>query len=481
MAKVLLVYPNKWGRGITPIWVASHSATLRQSHNVDLFDCTFFKDWTENEIHFNTKNNQYKESNYLSIIKYNNSPILEELQKKIDLFQPDFIFWSAISSHIHGEGEYVNIEYGYQLLSNLKLGKSKLITGGLQATASPETIFKNFNKIDFLILGESELVIKEIADRADIGKSIFDVNGLSYVGKNNEVIINKKQSILPNLDVIPDYDYSLFDTQSFLRPYNGKVLKVIDYELSRGCIYTCSYCVETVIQKYYGFEEKTSRGALKQAKKYLRNKSPQKVYRELSHVRENHGIELVRAQDTNFLTIDSALLKGLEQLILNKPLNLKFYIETRPEGINEKSVNLLKNLGVDGVGMGLELAGTEFREKNLNRFVNEEKIIHAFDLLKKAGIKRTSYNIIGLPMQTEQEIKDTIKFNQQLKPDNVTVAYYTPYLGTVEQKKSAELNYFSNYEKNTDGQLRSVTKDKTIPIDKLNYYKENFYNLVKYN
>ena len=28
----------------------------------------------------------------------------------------DIIFWSALSSHIHGEGEYVNIQYGYERL-----------------------------------------------------------------------------------------------------------------------------------------------------------------------------------------------------------------------------------------------------------------------------------------------------------------------------------------------------------------------------
>ena len=40
-----------------------------------------------------------------------------------------------------------------------------------------------------------------------------------------------------------------------------------------------------------------------------------------------------------------------------------------------------------------------------------EKIIDAFSLLKNAGIKRTSYNIIGLPNETEEMIIDTIKFN----------------------------------------------------------------------
>lgn len=481
MAKILFIYPNKWGRGITPIWIASHYSILKQDHKVELFDATFYKDWTENELEFNTKNKQYKESNYFDLVKFSELPIKNELQNKIDSFKPDIIFWSALSSHIHGEGEYVNIEYGYELLTKVNTHGAKLITGGLQATASPSIVFDNFKNIDFLIQGESELVLKEFADKTDKNIKINSINGLVYLDKYKKIISNQKQKILNDLDVLPDYDYTLFDSQCFLRPYNGKVLKVIDYELSRGCIYTCSYCVETVIQKYYGFEEKTPKGALKKAKNYLRNKSPKKVYRELADVRDKFGIELVRSQDTNFLTIEPQLLKGLEKLILDKPLNMKFYIETRPEGINEKSVELLKNLGVDGVGMGLELAGSDFREENLNRYVNEDRIVKAFELLKKAGIKRTSYNIIGLPKQTEKDILETIKFNKQLDPDNITVAFYTPYLGTTEQMKSTKLNYFGSYEKRIDSQLRSVSKDETIPLSQLNYYKENFYNLVKGN
>ena len=67
------------------------------------------------------------------------------LQKKIDDFNPDIIFWSAISSHIHGEGEYVNIQYGYELINGIKTS-AWLVTGGLQATASPQQILKNLTQ-----------------------------------------------------------------------------------------------------------------------------------------------------------------------------------------------------------------------------------------------------------------------------------------------------------------------------------------------
>ena len=59
MAKILFLNPNKWGRGITTIWITSHSSVLKnENHKVELFDSTFYKNWTDNEIGFNTENKQ---------------------------------------------------------------------------------------------------------------------------------------------------------------------------------------------------------------------------------------------------------------------------------------------------------------------------------------------------------------------------------------------------------------------------------------
>ena len=151
MSKILLVNPNKWGRGITAIWIGSHASVLKaQGHKVNLFDCTFFSDWTVDETAYNTNNQQYLETEYSNFIQYSNEPVKEALQRKINEFQPDIIFWSAISSHIHGEGEYVNVQYGYDLISSID-HDAILVTGGLQATADPESILNMMEKIDFLI------------------------------------------------------------------------------------------------------------------------------------------------------------------------------------------------------------------------------------------------------------------------------------------------------------------------------------------
>lgn len=336
---------------------------------------------------------------------------------------------------------------------------------------------KLFQNTDFFIRGESEFVLCEIADYINDIEKVCSLKGIVY--KNgNEVVVNPKQELISYMDKITRYDYSVFEDQIFFRPYNGEVERAVDYELSRGCIYACSYCVESVIQSYYGFT-RAKHGVLIDASKYLRCKSAGRVFSELKELHEKYGITLIRSQDANFLTIKHDVLVKLAELICTSKLDIKIYIETRPEGINEKSIKLLKKLKVDGVGIGIEASTESFRKNSLNRFAPQEKIVEAFKMLKQAGIKRTAYNIIGLPEQKEEMIIETIKFNQLLDPDSVTAAFYSPYIGTREQKKSKEMEYFDDYEYNVDGQLRSVSKSTLVSMDILNFYKKNFVHFVR--
>ena len=91
MTNILLINPNQWGRGITHLWICSHSALLKNNgHNVDLFDATFYSDWSKDETAFNTKNGQYQPTNYDSYLIKKNG-IKKDLQEIIKLKNPNLI------------------------------------------------------------------------------------------------------------------------------------------------------------------------------------------------------------------------------------------------------------------------------------------------------------------------------------------------------------------------------------------------------
>ena len=93
------------------------------------------------------------------------------------------------------------------------------IAGGIQATANPEKILNEYKNIS-LIRGESELILKEICNLFPNIEAIKEQYGLAYRNDKNKIILQNK--IITDLDLIPEYDYSLFDDQTFLDPIMAK-------------------------------------------------------------------------------------------------------------------------------------------------------------------------------------------------------------------------------------------------------------------
>ncbi len=76
-------------------------------------------------------------------------------------------------------------------------------------------------------------------------------------------------------------------------------------------------------------------------------------------------------------------------------------------------------------------------------------------------------------------ILETIRFNRLIDPDNVTVAFYSPYLGTEQQTKGARIQDFNDYEYNVDAQLRTLSRSTRVTKDTLEFYKKYFVRLVR--
>ena len=96
MAKVLFINPNKWGRGITHLWITTHSSILKkENHEVELFDCTFYSKWTDDEVGYATQNEMFKPSDYKDFVSFTKNSITNDLQNKINDFKPDITKLSA--------------------------------------------------------------------------------------------------------------------------------------------------------------------------------------------------------------------------------------------------------------------------------------------------------------------------------------------------------------------------------------------------
>jgi anaerobic magnesium-protoporphyrin IX monomethyl ester cyclase len=81
------------------------------------------------------------------------------------------------------------------------------------------------------------------------------------------------------------------------------------------------------------------------------------------------------------------------------------------------------------------------RRELLHRRYSNKQIIDAAGLLKKHGISFRTYNIIGFPSETQEEMLDTLGINLQIRPDYPWCSIFTPYPETILAEYSIAEGY----------------------------------------
>jgi radical SAM superfamily enzyme YgiQ (UPF0313 family) len=92
-------------------------------------------------------------------------------------------------------------------------------------------------------------------------------------------------------------------------------------------------------------------------------------------------------------------------------------------------IKMMKASGCVSVSMGVEVGD----DKTLSEIGKDETcatIQRAADLLNSNGVQWKAYSIIGFPTDTEELIFRSMEFIKGLKPNRITLNFFTPYKGT---------------------------------------------------
>jgi radical SAM superfamily enzyme YgiQ (UPF0313 family) len=210
----------------------------------------------------------------------------------------------------------------------------------------------------------------------------------------------------------------------------------------------CSFCCNAYLQDLYN-----SQGC------YLRQKSIERFISEVKEKQQKYHINYLYLVAENFLSMKTEEFNKFIELY--NSIKLPFWIETRPETVSLDKITKLKEVGCEGISIGVEHGNEQFRREILNRFVINKIIIKSFELATQSGIRVCANNIIGFPTETRELIFDTINLNRQLKADNVIVNIFCPYRGTKLFDLSVEKKYISK--DNIAGDYRGIDAGLDMP------------------
>lgn len=312
------------------------------------------------------------------------------------------------------------------------------VVGGMHATLSSEDAISPAG-IDMICCGDGEAVICELATRLARGESPRGIQGLWFKNDENEVI---RQSAARNTDVdtapIPHWEiYRRYEELEVIREGYGILVG------SRGCPYNCAYCCNLALIK----QSKLA------GEKYLRFKSVRVFVDELKTYLSRYPKTVgFFFEDDIFGVWKKWLVEFVP--VYKKEIGMPFGCNLRPNMVNQELIDLLKEAGCGRVHMAIEAGSEEVRNRILNRNISREKLVSTFGMLKAAGIKAQSYNIVGSPHETARQILETLKINAEIDPEWMQHSIFYPYEGTplydlvhregLVSKDREVLDYFSD-------------------------------------
>jgi len=160
-----------------------------------------------------------------------------------------------------------------------------------------------------------------------------------------------------------------------------------------------------------------------------------------------------------------------------KHFDLEFECNLRPETVDEKLLTALKSANCNQVDMGIEVGNEWLRTKVLNRKVSNKQILNAFRLAEEVGLKTRAYNMIGLPYETVDMVKETIKLNEMSNPTHTAIFYFYPYPGTRLYDVCKKEGYLSD-KKATSYVTDTILNLPTISNKELDRLYTKFYSYM---
>ena len=436
---ILFIYPNAEGYGRIPLGMSIIMTILAEDgHNLELFDTTFIlkREHTDNVIREKAK--LVISTDISHLYESNSSEKVDQiLREKIKNFFPNLIAVGIV------EDNYILADHLIGIAKSIDKN-IPVIVGGNTPTVAPNVIMEN-PLIDFLIKGEGEEAMKEFCELMEKGKSVKKIKNLWY--KENGKIVNNPIRYFVDMDTLPIQNLDFWDSRHFIKPYDGRLYKAGFFEMSRGCLNKCTYCINGSCQKI-----------LHDAGKYQRRKSIHNTIEEIKALKDKLAFEMIFFCDDNFLAMPGNRMKEFSDRWLSE-INLPYWINTTAETINKERLTFLKETGCCGIGIGVE-SGSKWLLKNiLWRKTSLELTAKAFDLIHEFDIRTTANCMIGFPGELEEDIFETIKVIKKIKPKSCDICFVAPYIGTPIHYVSRKMGYIETWDKPG---FKNMAKDITV-------------------
>jgi radical SAM superfamily enzyme YgiQ (UPF0313 family) len=283
-----------------------------------------------------------------------------------------------------------------------------LVCFGPHASCAPVQSMERAPAVDAMIVGEPEDAVVALAelDSLDGAEAIPAVT----FRRHGAVVPHRARGVFEGFATMPYPAWDLIDFRNYTLPLVGRPYALV--ETSRGCPYSCDFCVVPLHQGHR-----------------FRERDPRVLVDEMERGHREYGLRYFYLWgDTVTLNIRT-FTAFCEELIARR-LKVKWFGNARADNLTDpRFVQLLKQSGCWMLSMGIESASDDIRKDMLKR-LEREKIQVAFRNLRRAGIRSFAFFIYGYPGDTPASMELTTSYALELDPDFANFYPAVPYPGT---------------------------------------------------
>ena len=315
-----------------------------------------------------------------------------------------------------------NIEYVGQLLRELPkiLPDTKIWLGGPEVSYDAKAVLEQYPKVEGVMCGEGEETFAELLRVYHEEKGALcsgvkrdelfsDIPGIAYRNKDKAVIQNDFRPVI-DLSTIPFVYDHIEDFEN----------RIIYYESSRGCPFSCSYCLSS-IDKCLRFREIEL--VKKELQFFIDKKVPQvKFVDRTFNCRHDHAMAIW----TYIHEHDNGITN--------------FHFEVSADLLNEKEIALINRMrpGLIQLEIGVQSAN-EITIREINRTMKIDVLSTIVDKIKKGNNVHQHLDLIaGLPYEGYESFGKSFDRVYKMNPEQLQLGFLKVLKGSHMMEMTGE-------------------------------------------
>ncbi|MCB2292465.1 B12-binding domain-containing radical SAM protein [Clostridium algoriphilum] len=373
--------------------------------------------------------------------------ILEEILKN----KPDIV---VLSCYIW------NIDYIKAVASLIKLVDSKIeiIYGGPEVSYDCEA-FLTENVGDYVIEGEGEETYKEFINwkiSCEKNKTLSDVSSIQnilglYYRDNCKIGYNGKRPLMDINKVVFPYSEEIFTK------------KIVYYEASRGCPFSCKYCLSS-----------TTHG--------VRFLNTERVKKELKFLADKK-VQLIKFVDRTF-NCNPKFAAEIWEYLINMKCETTFHFEISADLLNKQELDILSKApkGRFQFEVGVQTTNPLVLN-NISRFVTFDEIKEKVSKVKEIGTINQHLDLIaGLPGENYESFKESFNDVYSIHAEVIQLGFLKLLKGSdMMNEVSMWGMVYAPYPPYEILKTRDISYEELVRLKRVEKMVDKYYNSQKFS